>query len=503
MQKFFTILFIVLAGNFKSFGQDKKAIDQLNQTMVALGGADLVNSIKSVRWVAQGHEYSIEQSDRPEGPYLVNYFSAASTKNISKGKCLYILNPKGAPIASQPYSTQIIVDGNRAAMRMRGMHFPIYQENDEQLALAPEVVVPLALKGNPLFMKDTVFQKVEHSIIAFKWRNYPVRLLINKSTNLITALEIERPITGNLAHIWGDVKRMFVYSLWTLEENGLHYPRQTDVFVNGYYPLRTVRIDSIYFNVPTPGVDTLTIGETAIAQMKKMDAMGQNPFEYPILKAAKEIRNGIYFIEGSWNSTFVKTDAGIVVLETPITSVYSKAVLSEVKKTLPRDKVIAAISTSDAWPHFGGVREYVANKIPVYILDINESIVRSVLNAKFTTRPDSLQKVKAKVKADLRKISTRTKIGEGSNRMEVIPLRSESGERMMMIYFPEYKLLYTSDLIQRNKRTREFFMAQYLSEVADAVKRENLVVDNIFGMHIGEMPYNDIVVELLKYKSKL
>lgn len=52
-------------------------------------------------------------------------------------------------------------------------------------------------------------------------------------------------------------------------------------------------------------------------------------------------------------------------------------------------------------------------------------------------------------------------------------MRTESGERMMMIYVPEHKLLYGSDLVQQ-RRDGSFFMPEYLSELIDAVRREDL-----------------------------
>jgi len=58
--------------------------------------------------------------------------------------------------------------------------------------------------------------------------------------------------------------------------------------------------------------------------------------------------------------------------------------------------------------------------------------------------------------------------------MEIYPIRTETGERMVMVYFPQHRLLYASDLIQPSRSGR--FRAQYAYEVAQAVKREGLAV---------------------------
>ena len=38
-------------------------------------------------------------------------------------------------------------------------------------------------------------------------------------------------------------------------------------------------------------------------------------------------------------------------------------------------------------------------------------------------------------------VSTKTIVGSGANRMEIYPLRTVTGERQMMVYFPEHALL--------------------------------------------------------------
>jgi hypothetical protein len=48
------------------------------------------------------------------------------------------------------------------------------------------------------------------------------------------------------------------------------------------------------------------------------------------------------------------------MLEAPIGSGYSEKVIAEVEKRFPNTPIKAVITTSDAWPHLRGVREYVA-----------------------------------------------------------------------------------------------------------------------------------------------
>jgi hypothetical protein len=113
-------------------------------------------------------------------------------------------------------------------------------------------------------------------------------------------------------------------------------------------------------------------------------------------------------------------------------------------------------------------------------LDVNQPIIKRLVDAPYQTYPDTL--ARSPRKPDFKIVSSKTIIGSGDNRLEVYPIRTESGERMLMVYAPAHHLLYGSDLVQRLP-TGEFFMPQYLSELTDAASREHLVVEKVFAMH--------------------
>jgi hypothetical protein len=111
---------------------------------------------------------------------------------------------------------------------------------------------------------------------------------------------------------------------------------------------------------------------------------------------------------------------------------------------------------------------------------LNRPILERLLAAPHTFQPDSLQNKPRK--ANFKIVSGKTVLGDGANRLELYPIRTETGERMMMVYLPEYKLLYASDLVQKSLNG-SFFMPQYLSEVMQAARRENIAVSSVFAMH--------------------
>jgi hypothetical protein len=72
--------------------------------------------------------------------------------------------------------------------------------------------------------------------------------------------------------------------------------------------------------------------------------------------------------------------------------------------------------------------------------------------------------------------------------LEIYPIRGETSERQMMVYFPERKLLYGSDPFQPDQNGG-YYYPQTVSELTDAVAREHLSVDRFFMMHIGPTPW--------------
>lgn len=166
-------------------------------------------------------------------------------------------------------------------------------------------------------------------------------------------------------------------------------------------------------------------------------------------KPTVEIAPGVLHIPGPWNVTLVCQSDGVVVIEAPISSGYSDKVLADAKKRFPGLPIKAVVSTSDAWPHIGGVREYVARDIPVYALDLNRPILERLVSSPRRFHPDALERQRKKPR--FRILSNKTIIGSGPNRIELYPMRTESGERMMMVFFPEHKLLYGSDLVQQRR----------------------------------------------------
>jgi glyoxylase-like metal-dependent hydrolase (beta-lactamase superfamily II) len=467
----------------------ESAADLLRAALNAMGGEQKVRDLKTIHFTSIAHRNLLEQSERPEGPYILEYAHSEEWRDLEHGN--WKQEAKTQDVLEQNART-VIVSGGVAAQKFGEREMPAsgeeLQDAEDALTLSPERVLLSGLENAALKrLPDLTLQDVPHHLVEFTQNGTPVRVFLNAETHLPTGVEwVKAYPYGIFWSIWGDVTTRAYYSLWWLQD-GFHYPLQMDVFRNGM-PDRTATITKIEFNPSVPP-DTFSISAAsrdAFLARGKVTADERPLGPRPPLEAAP----GIVILPGAWNTTIVRQNDGIVILEAPISSGYSVKVIAEAARRYPGVPIKAVITTSDAWPHIGGVREYVARGIPVYAVPRTLPLLQRFLSAPRTRFPDAL--AKSSRKPVFRFVNEKVTVGSGPNRMEVYPLSGETTERQLMVYFPEHKLLYGSDAFQKTP-DGNWFYPQTISEVTGAAEREHLAVENFFMMHMSVTQWQEAV----------
>ena len=485
-------LLLGLSGSTAFAASPADAADLLHEALRQMGGEDKIKALHGVRFHARGYRNMLEQSERPEGPYIVEY------QDVSQGRDLDHARWKQETELSweiQPSIKLTIVASDGAVSQdFGGQPFPAsaarLQQAEEELELGPERVLLTALSAPDVHLEpDAALQSVPNHVVRFTWKGSPARVFLNAYTSQPTAVEWTRGYPSDTFwSVWGDVTTRVYYSFWWLLPGGIHYPKQWDVFRNNL-PDSVLTIGDITLN-PDFGADEFAIAADIRATFAQR--VGRNVEDRQLGlpdKPAVDLVSGVVHIPGSWNVTLVRQSDGIVIIEAPISSGYSAKVIAEAQRRWPGVPIKAAITTSDSWPHLAGVREYVARGIPVYALDLNIPILQRLLAAPRAAFPDLL--AKSPRAPEFRVVSNKTVIGDGPNRLEIYPLRGETSERQMMVYFPEHKLLYGSDPFQKQS-SGDYFYPQTVWELKHAVEREKLQVDTFFMMHMGPTPWTDL-----------
>jgi|HubBroStandDraft_4_1064222.scaffolds.fasta_scaffold35251_1 hypothetical protein len=486
--KRYLLVCMLLASTVCIFAQTtQSAADLLHAGLMAMGGEEKIRSLNALHIQALSERNMLEQSERPEGPYIVETDQVEEWRDLAHNNWK---NTTKARVAIQPeFAMTAIVSGGVASLAFDGQLVPAsgeqLQEAQESLALGPERIMITALASTDLHrLPDLQLQSVPHHLVEFTWHGHPVRIYLNADTHLPTALEwVSAYPYGIFWSIWGDVTTRIYYSFWWLQ-NGIHYPLQADVVRNGL-PDQTLTISKLEFNPSLTAADFAISPETRAAFAANANKIADD--RAPNGAKSTELAPGVILIPGAWNTTLIRQEDGVVILEAPISSGYSAKVIEIAQTKFPGMPIKGVITTSDSWPHIGGVREYVARGVPVYVLDRTVPLIQRFVQAPRTKYPDAL--AKAPRQPDLRPVSAKVVVGTGPNRMELYPIHGETSERQMMVYFPEYKLLYGSDPFQQLGDGKLFY-PQTVYELQSAVERENLNVERFFMMHIGANPWS-------------
>jgi len=473
-------------------GDKALATKLLAEAIDAMGGEARLTSLHSLAFSTIGHGYALEQSERPEGPWLTTYTQETEIRDFDHQRLRLETQRRNWTSPDWSPAQTSIATPEAGAVNIGTRWIPTTPAKlDTALALDPERLLFTARAATDVrAMPDETQQKIAQHVVAFTYQNKPMRLLLNPWTHLPTMLEI----TQN-DRIWGDVTERRWYSFWTLEHGGLMYPRQTTTEWNGFphfdFTIQRLTVDGpvddAKFAIPDdvkngtrptpPGVTVAT--PTVAVDDSKVIAVSDSIVEIP----------------GGYNVSLVHQPDGLVVIEGTSVPDYSKQIMAYAAKRFPGVPIKALVTTSDAWPHIGGVREYVAQGVPIYPLDLNVSILNRIISAPHTLTPDTLA---TKPKAPIfRPVSQKTTLGAGDTRMELIPMRGEIGERMMLVWFPAQGLLYSSDSIQHLPGGKGFFMPSMLNEVKLALDREHITgVKEVFGMHLTPTPWADVLAAI-------
>ncbi len=476
----------------------QSAVEILSSTLEAMGGQDTWKNISQVTMNYAGHQYWLEQSENPDGPYLVSYLVSKEVHGVWK-PLLYKKDSTRHFQVKRPSVTENMINGDKGLMSFRGRSFPMpYQIKDpllQWMKLAPERLILTARINDAKRQKDVIVDGTPHQVISFDEGPLERRLYINKNTGLLSKADLETHQPNNLFdNPWGKYTVTVKYNLQWLHTGGIRYPAQWDVYKLGK-PYQSITIfdisfqselDEALFKIP----EDLPPARVAVSA----DKTPLNP------EGMVEVAPNIYTIPGSWHLGHVVQTDGIVVIEGAITSGYSQQHLEFLRKRYPGKPIKAVMATSDAWPHIGGIREYVAHEIPVYTHQLNQKIISDLAQADRSLNPDT--QASSPRQPNLNLIANKQVLSDPETPIEIYPVNGEAGERMIALYFPRQKALYASDLIQMTGRNRDrFFAPQYLSEVKALIDRYGLKVETVFAMHLSPIPWSRVTETLKAYQK--
>jgi glyoxylase-like metal-dependent hydrolase (beta-lactamase superfamily II) len=464
---------------------DAKACVQ--QAIDAMGGEQRLAAIHGVSYDVIGHTVLSEQSYRQQ-PFITSYERDKVVVDFDKRRIVrdvHMTWPESDPHQADLDITLITTTQGGVYHSKQGdspCSLADLDNANDTLALGPErLLLNAAAAGDLRYVPSQWLRATPHSVVEFTWQGVPVKVLLNAYNHLPDAMERTRTFK-DWWYAWGDVNQRIYFDNWRVVQ-GVVYPTNSIDQRNGVWYASTQVLDPA-FNV---AIDDKKFAMDPAVAAKSAQSKGWNR-EFSDKKRV-DLAPGIELYEGSWNTTIIKQDDGVLVIEAPISTSYVKGILAKVRSEYPDVPIKGVLSTSDSWPHMAGVREAVAEGVPVYVLDLNKPLLDRLVNAPHRLQPDALQTDPKSPHWVM--VGDRLEIGHGANRVELYPLRGASTERQYMVYFPEQKVLYASDTLVLND-DKTLYDPDLMYEVVQAAAREHLQVNTVYAMHQGPTPWADV-----------
>lgn len=472
---------------------DESVQECIGMALKAMGGRERLQQVKSVRLQNIGHTLVMEQSYR-QAPFITSYEHNRTTLDLANQRVRIdakVTWPEAD--TNQSDSDSILIVGPDGGVRHGNNGDSPCSLGDidaarEMLALGPARILLTASNASDLhFDKPATLRSTVHTVLAFTWQRIPVRVLLNPFNHLPDAVETTQEF-HDFWYFWGDAQQRIYFDNWKLFR-GITYPTNLVEERNSVI-WSSMQALNVEFNLPIEN-DAFAMNVRVASQSTSSHGWNR-PF-----RGEKDttLMPGVVLFLGAWNSTIVRQADGIVILEAPISGLYTQGLLEEARKRYPGVPIKAVLSTSDSWPHVGGVRSVVAQGLPLYVLDLNLPLLDKMIAAPHGLNPDSLENSRNSKTPHWKVVSKKEEVGYGHNRIELYPLRGASTERQYMAYFPQFRLLYASDTLALND-DGTLYDPELMQEVEQAVEREKLKVDTVFAMHQGPMPWAKVMLLL-------
>ena len=238
--------------------------------------------------------------------------------------------------------------------------------------------------------------------------------------------------------VLGDRRTLTWYTRWQ-DASGVQLPRQVDTEVNGRVLSHNV-------------VGALTINQSLDeAGFTIPDSLAQRaqrgPAPAPVMTVTlAELAPGIWRAEGGTHHSLV-VDQGttLLVVEGPLSSARSNAVLDTLRSRFPNKRVSGVVATHHHWDHSGGLRAYMARGIPVIAHPRNVAFARTVGSATKTVARDAISRGTAA--PALRSTGDSLSIGSGASRVILLPIASDHVEGILAAWIPSAGIVFTSDIL--------------------------------------------------------
>jgi glyoxylase-like metal-dependent hydrolase (beta-lactamase superfamily II) len=520
-------LAVALAFCLTATGGCQRGPDPLQKAFDAVGGKDALLELKGFSYESSGDRFEPAQGLAPtDDPIKASSFTLSLLCDVEndrlsfdwqreifdplRGKLAYrdvldgdlgyqtgndsVFNPPGAT------SDRALVSGRIAALRREFRLF------NPQLYLRRIVMDEAA---------STIKQDVEiggrsHHVIEVSGDMQPVEIFVEAASGRLSKLQ-----TLQNDHIWGDVVTEVTYGDWSAPEGSrLMLPHQVELAIGGK-TLRTARRTNLVVNPDFPAeafalpddprteVDQVAAERGAVSSqyLTRWQAVGV-PFgdqdQTSVVATAVAGDPDVQHLTGGFHhSLAIKLGEGIVVVEPPLNEARSRAVLNKLDELWPGVAVSHLILTHHHFDHMGGIRTYAAAGATIVTSDLNRSYVEDALASSHTLVPDELANVASpEWRIEAVPADGEFSLGADGRRVKARHIPTIHSEDMLVIYLPDLRLLFVSDLYMPGvfppRQPPPAPFGDWTRGLRDGLAKLDWNIEWLAGGHGGIAPFTDL-----------
>ena len=449
----------------------------IRRAVNAIGGEQAVRSVSTQTTDINSALFQLGQEETPRSPARATLSFARITYDFAGPR--YAIQQENRPIAGPP-TRQRRVMANDAGMFVNNTAEAPDTRAGVAASLRAMRLSPIPLLRTALDAPNTL-----RSAVAKRYRGElmdgihiagrdTATLYFDRGSGLLTVVET---LTDD--PILGDRRTTTMYTRWA-DAGAVKLPRQVDIEVNGRLSQHQV-ITAAAVN-GTLADSTFAVPDSIRTRLAAAPAAAP-----PLTVTLNELAPGVWRAEGGTHFTLVVEQPNrLVVVEAPLNTQRSRAVLDTLRSRFPNKRVGVAVSTHHHWDHAGGLREYMAAGVPITTHRRNVESVREIGAATKTVARDALSRGRAA--PPVTGVGDSLTIGTGDSRVVVYRLPSTHAEGILAAYVPNARLLFVADVLSPGP-TMPTLGSQ---EVVAMVNAAGITVDRVVGAHGGIAPWADV-----------
>lgn len=411
-----------------------KARQVLQSAAEALGGLERLQALKTVHRVGKGKTYTQGQGLAPDSLPIVRdletdvWLDWAGNRARVENRLRMVggvpIHNRNVLVGDTGYAWNALTNASTRFTPTGGVGLRNALRRDPLRA----VVSALARAETARSLGTDTFDGRTHDVVAFSESDGTlVTLYVDSKTHLPSKVE-----TWSDTAVLGDTLNEQIFSDYRTV-GGFKAPHRLTVRNAGQVTQEltysTIELDAspeaAAFELPATLLEPSPIATT------------------PIL--VTPIGAGLHLVAGgTHNSLAVEFQDHIVVVDAPLGSERSRAVLDKLREIAPGKPVRSVVNTHYHFDHSGGLREYIAEGVTVITHPVNAEFVKALATSARAIRPDRLTGRPAAAK--LQTVADKLVLSDGTQTLELYALPNSHSDGMLVAYLPKQKLLFNADL---------------------------------------------------------